>query len=125
TLAEVKRILGLAQILSGEGRRGRENCQASSDIALRLRDPWLISQTRLAMAEAIFAPSDAQAALAMVAAEQPNLRRWGQLESQWRHRWRQKSLRYSRFENRNRGRLGKSAFLSRFCHRNRQTCRDQ
>ena len=84
TLAEVKRILGLAQILSGEGRRGRENCQASSDIALRLRDPWLISQTRLAMAEAIFAPSDAQAALAMVAAEQPNLRRWGQLESQWR-----------------------------------------
>ena len=84
TLADVKRVLGLAQTLSGEARLGRENCQASAAIAAQLRDPWLISQTRLAMAEAILETGDAGRALAIAAEEQPNLKRWGQMESQWR-----------------------------------------
>jgi tetratricopeptide (TPR) repeat protein len=80
-LAEVRRIRGLAEVFSGERRQGLQNCQSSGAIASQLHDPWLMSQSRLALAQAMLQTGDAQRALAIVAEERANFERWGQVES--------------------------------------------
>lgn len=81
---EVKRILGLAQLLSGEKQAGKLSCEAAFEMASHQSDPWLLSKTLLALAEAQLETGDAQGALKSALKAQEIFSRAGQQASEWR-----------------------------------------
>ncbi len=79
---EAKRVLCLAQTFSGAAAAGRASCSEAVAGAQRIGDPWLISNTQLALAEALLENGDAAGALAQEV--QGNFARAGQQVSEWR-----------------------------------------
>jgi len=83
-LVEAKRALCLAQAFSGAPAAGRASCSEAVAGAQRIGDPWLISNTQLALAEALLENGDAAGALAQAQEAQGNFARAGQQVSEWR-----------------------------------------
>jgi serine/threonine-protein kinase len=78
-----KRVLGLAQVLSGAGRGGLRSCEEAAELAKSLNNFYLISKTMLALALARLENSDASGALAAALEAQERFARHGQLASEW------------------------------------------
>jgi tetratricopeptide (TPR) repeat protein/predicted Ser/Thr protein kinase len=76
--------LGLAQTRSGSMRQGRLLCEEAAVQAKGLGDPWLISETLLALAEAMLESGDARQGLENALRAQDRVARLGQRESEWR-----------------------------------------
>ena len=81
---QARRTLGLAQTLSGATRPGLLSCQEALEMAMRSGDPWLISKTQLALAEARLESDDAPGALTIALEAQTVFARSGQQDSEWR-----------------------------------------
>jgi serine/threonine protein kinase/Tfp pilus assembly protein PilF len=84
TLVEARRVLGLAQTLSGERAAGVATCKAALTGAEEAGDPWLISNARLALAEALLESNDAAGAQAHAQEAQASFTRSGRKVSEWR-----------------------------------------
>ena len=83
---EAKRVLCLSLALSGAAAAGRTSCSEAVAGAQRIGDPWLISNTQLALAEALLENGDAAGALAQAQAAQKNFARDERQVSEW-HAW--------------------------------------
>jgi ATP/maltotriose-dependent transcriptional regulator MalT len=75
---------GLAQTFSGATSRGKALCEEAVTAARRIGDPWLISFSQLALAQAQLESGDAADALANAQEAQVNFARGGQQISEWR-----------------------------------------
>jgi serine/threonine protein kinase/Tfp pilus assembly protein PilF len=75
--------LGLAQALSGAAREGQLKCEAAVTMARQSRDPSLLSQALLALAEALVQAGDSAAALKASLEAQQLFARFGQQDSEW------------------------------------------
>lgn len=84
TAIEARRVLGLAQAFTGSVREGRRLCEEALAMASEARNPWLLSQAQLALAEIALEANDAQGALTMALRAQESFRRAGQQASEWR-----------------------------------------
>jgi tetratricopeptide (TPR) repeat protein len=83
---DAKRVLGLAQTFSGAKPTGKISCSEALEMAKRMGDPWLISNTLLALAEAQLENGDATGALASAQEAQAMFARAGRQVSEW-HAW--------------------------------------
>ena len=81
---QAKRILGLAQTLSGSPDDGAMQCKDALNQATQSRDPWLISTTQTAYALALLEKGDAKDSLANALQAEALLERLGQQELTWR-----------------------------------------
>ncbi len=81
---ESKATLGLAQAFSGAKREGKQSCQEALDIAKRTGEEALISDTMLALAQALLENGDFDEGLSMALTVQDRLARHGEQESEWR-----------------------------------------
>jgi serine/threonine protein kinase/Flp pilus assembly protein TadD len=79
-----KSILGVAQTISGQAAAGRKQCEDAVTEARTLKDPFLLSQALLALAEAALNAGDAQAALNAASEAQQRFADAGQHEGEWR-----------------------------------------
>jgi serine/threonine protein kinase/uncharacterized protein HemY len=84
TAAQAKRILGLAQALSGAAREGKLLCEEAVTMAERSRDPWLLSRAQLALAETMFESGDTQGASTIALEAQASFARSMRQDSEWR-----------------------------------------
>jgi serine/threonine protein kinase/Tfp pilus assembly protein PilF len=84
TFVEAQRVLGLAQTFSGGRAAGIEKCEHALAGAKEVGDPWLISNARLALAEALLEGGDAAGALANAQEVQAVFANSGQKVSEWR-----------------------------------------
>jgi tetratricopeptide (TPR) repeat protein len=84
TAAEARRVLGLAQTLSGAHAVGINTCKEALTSAQQVGDPWLISNAQLALAEALLEGGDAAGALAVAREAQASFSRFGQKVSESR-----------------------------------------
>jgi tetratricopeptide (TPR) repeat protein/predicted Ser/Thr protein kinase len=84
TAVEARRVLGLAQTLSGARDAGIEMCKDALAGAREVGDPWLISNVQLTLAEALLEGGDAAGALANAQEAQASFARGGQKASEWR-----------------------------------------
>lgn len=76
--------LGLALARSGQTGAGRKRCEEAVQMARGLRNPHVLAEALLALAEAALATGDAQAAMTFVLEAQPRLVAGKQSESEWR-----------------------------------------
>lgn len=76
-------VLGLAQARSGQAAAGRSNCEHAVQLARGLRDPRVLSDALLALAEAALAAGDPQTALTVGAEAQQKFSGAKQVESEW------------------------------------------
>jgi serine/threonine protein kinase/Tfp pilus assembly protein PilF len=81
---EAKRVIGLSLGLSGAAGEGRRWCEEASEMAMRSKNPWLISRTQLSLSEVLLESGDAQAALTNARAAQNAFAQSGQRASEWR-----------------------------------------
>jgi tetratricopeptide (TPR) repeat protein len=81
---EAKRIRGLALALSGRASEGKQSCEEALQAATAKNNPYLISKTRLALAESLLESGDAQGALTFALRAQESFARAGQQASEWR-----------------------------------------
>ena len=79
-----KFTLGLARVFSGAAREGRQSCEEAVAMATRTGDPWLLSKSQLALAEAVLESGDAQDALSNALGAKEAFARSGQQDSEWR-----------------------------------------
>jgi tetratricopeptide (TPR) repeat protein len=79
-----KSIRGLARASSGQGAAGRKDCEEAVNEARSMKDPYLLSQALLALAEAALNAGDADAALSTASEAQQRFGGAGQRESAWR-----------------------------------------
>jgi tetratricopeptide (TPR) repeat protein len=79
-----KSIRGLARASSGQGAAGRKDCEDAVNEARSMKDPYLLSQALLALAEAALNAGDAQAALNTASEAQQRFAAAAQHESAWR-----------------------------------------
>jgi hypothetical protein len=84
SIIQAKRILGIANALSGSAADGANQCKEALDLANQSQDPWLISTTQAAYAQALLEKGDAQNALVNALQAQALFERIGQLELTWR-----------------------------------------
>jgi hypothetical protein len=84
TATEAMRVQGLAQALGGAARAGQERCAEVLERATRSGDPWLVSETQLALAEAMLENKDAQGALHLVQQALESFVHSSQTDSEWR-----------------------------------------
>ncbi|HEX8456986.1 MAG TPA: tetratricopeptide repeat protein [Pyrinomonadaceae bacterium] len=84
TSVEARRVKGLAQALSGAHASGINACREALTNAKEVGDPWLISNTQLALAEALIESGDAAGALSNAQEAQASFARFGQKVSEWR-----------------------------------------
>ena len=84
TTAEANAALGLAAALSGDRGRGKTLCEESVREARAAGDPWLVSGSLLALAEALLEAGDAEGALAAAQEARDAFARTGQAASEWR-----------------------------------------
>jgi tetratricopeptide (TPR) repeat protein len=82
TSVSLARILGLAQIQSGDRKAGREKCQEAFAAALKLNDPGELLDARLALMEALLVARDSAQALNVFHDLEPTLA--AHPESRWR-----------------------------------------
>ena len=82
--ASARRALGVARIRSGSMRLGRLLCEEAAEQAKRLCDPRLISETLLALAEAMLDSGDAPRGLENAVRAQEQVAQFGQQDSEWR-----------------------------------------
>lgn len=82
-LVEAKRVLGLAQAVSGARREGLRSCGEAVEMATRSNNAHLIEKTTLALAQAMLESGDAQGALTTALRAQEGFARHGQLISDW------------------------------------------
>lgn len=83
-VAEAKSAQGLALALSGQAGRGRALCEESVLKSVDTRDPWLISNSELALAETLLEAGEPQAAREAALRAQVIAARAGRVESEWR-----------------------------------------
>jgi tetratricopeptide (TPR) repeat protein len=81
---EAMRVQGLAQALGGAARQGQERCAEAVERATRSGDPWLLSETQLALAEAMLENRDAQGALPLAQQALESFQHSDQIDSEWR-----------------------------------------
>jgi ATP/maltotriose-dependent transcriptional regulator MalT len=81
---EAKRALGLAQVHSGAREEGKRSSQEALEMARQNGSQRLLSNTLLALAEALLESGDAQGALENARQAQESCAPAGQLESEWR-----------------------------------------
>jgi serine/threonine protein kinase/ATP/maltotriose-dependent transcriptional regulator MalT len=75
--------LGLAQALSGATGEGRFKCEAAVTMARQSRDPSLLSEALLALAEALLQTGDSAGTLKASLESQPLFEQFGQQDSEW------------------------------------------
>lgn len=80
---EANYTLGLAQALSGAAREGRSKCEQAVEIATQSKDPAVLSEALLALAEARLLSGDAAGALTTALSSQEILGRLGKQDSEW------------------------------------------
>ncbi len=78
TAVEANYTLGLAQAFSGAAREGRSKCEQAVEIATQSKDPALLSEALLALAEAQLLSGDAAGALTTALRSQEILGAFGQ-----------------------------------------------
>ena len=83
TAVRARATLGLAQARSGQTGPGRKSCEEAVQLARTIRDPRLLSDALLALAEAMLASGDAQTALKTASEAQQRFSGAKQLESEW------------------------------------------
>jgi ATP/maltotriose-dependent transcriptional regulator MalT len=83
-IIEAKRVLGLAQVFSGAKSEGKLMCEEAVNLATLANDPWLLSQARLALAEALLESDDVKGASTNALQAQESFARSGQQASEWR-----------------------------------------
>jgi len=83
TAIEANFTLGLAQVLSGETRQGRIQCEQAVEIATQSKDPAFLSEALLALAEAQMLNADAAGALTTALRAQEILAGMGRQDSEW------------------------------------------
>jgi tetratricopeptide (TPR) repeat protein len=83
---EAMRVQCLAQALNGSAREGQKLCAEVVERAKSSGDPWLLSETRLALAEAMLENKDAPGALEQAQGALESFVRSGQVDSEWRAR---------------------------------------
>jgi tetratricopeptide (TPR) repeat protein len=83
TAIEVKSTLGLALAQSG-AKGGERLCQEATELAVSYRDPRLLSNALLALAEVKLLTGDAPQALNLAQQAAEHFARSGQTESEWR-----------------------------------------
>jgi serine/threonine protein kinase/Tfp pilus assembly protein PilF len=81
---EAMRVQGLAQALGGAAREGQKLCAEVVERATRSADPWLISETQLALAEAMLENRNAQGATPLAQQALESFVHSGQTDSEWR-----------------------------------------
>ena len=84
TAVQARRVLGLARLNSGAKQAGKSSCQEALEMAKQMGNPWLVSKTQLALAEALLENGEMEAALATISQAQESFTRSGQTESAWR-----------------------------------------
>jgi tetratricopeptide (TPR) repeat protein len=84
TAIEARLVLGLVQVLSGAPQEGRKTCEEADKMAGLTGDPWLISRSALALAEASLESGDAASALTHALRAQEVIARIGDQEAEWR-----------------------------------------
>jgi tetratricopeptide (TPR) repeat protein len=82
-IIRAKRVLGLAQILSG-GPSGKSLCDEALELATKIKEPRLISTSQLFLAEALLSNGDASTALSTALSAAETFGRLGQTDSEWR-----------------------------------------
>jgi len=83
-VTEAKLTRGLAQTFSGAAARGKLLCEEAVTAARDIGDPWLISFSQLALAQAQLESGDATGALKNAQEAQVDFARGGQQVSEWR-----------------------------------------
>jgi serine/threonine protein kinase/Flp pilus assembly protein TadD len=81
---EAKRIRGLALAFSGRASEGKQSCEEALQAATNQNNPYLISETQLALALVLLESGDARGALASALRAQESFARAGQQASEWR-----------------------------------------
>lgn len=82
--ADARYILGLAQALMGQTRKGLATCRQAIQTATRFNDAGLLPKAQLALAEVMLEDGDAQGALANALDAQVKLAQTKRQESEWR-----------------------------------------
>ena len=82
-IVRAKRVLGLAQTMSGAAREGRHTCADALDAATRANTPYLIAAASLALAQAMFEDNDTAGALKTALSAEATFAQNGQLASDW------------------------------------------
>jgi tetratricopeptide (TPR) repeat protein len=75
--------LGLAQSASGTPKAGDAKCQEAVEMARKSGDPYLLSESLLALAEVLMQTGDADGALKAALESQELFRRSGKQDSEW------------------------------------------
>jgi Tfp pilus assembly protein PilF len=83
-VVRAKSLRGLARASTGQGAAGKKDCEDAVTEARSMKDPYLLSQALLALAEAALNTGDAQAALNVSGEAQQRFAEAGQNESAWR-----------------------------------------
>ena len=83
SIIEGKRILGLAMALSNQKRDGMKFCKEAVELAEQLKEPWVLSKTRLTLAGAQLENGDTEDALTGALAAQETFTRTLQQDSEW------------------------------------------
>ncbi|MCM3905303.1 MAG: tetratricopeptide repeat protein [Pyrinomonadaceae bacterium] len=83
TAVEANYTLGLAQALSGAASEGRNQCERAVEIATQSKDPALLSEALLSLAETQLLSGDAAGALTTAINAQEILGRVGKQDSEW------------------------------------------
>ena len=83
SIIQAKRVVGLANALSGAAAEGRAFCKEALELAEKTKDPWAVSKAQLAYAETLLEAGDTQNALANALAAQEAFARSGQEDSSW------------------------------------------
>jgi tetratricopeptide (TPR) repeat protein len=84
SIIEGKRILGLATALTDPKGDGTKLCKEAVELAEQLKDPWILSKSRLALAETLLESGDADNALTNALAAQETFSKTLQQDSEWR-----------------------------------------
>ncbi|HSE32872.1 MAG TPA: tetratricopeptide repeat protein [Pyrinomonadaceae bacterium] len=84
SLIQAKRILGIAQALSGSAGDGATQCKQALDLANQAKDPWLISTTQADYAQVLLEKGDAQNAVTNALEAEALFEKLGQQELAWR-----------------------------------------
>jgi tetratricopeptide (TPR) repeat protein len=84
SIIQAKRILGVANALSGSADVGVTQCKEAFDLANQSQDPWLISTTQLAYAQVLLEKGDAQNALTNALQAEALFEKLGHQELPWR-----------------------------------------
>ncbi len=84
SIIQAKRVLGLANGLTGATHEGRALCKEALDLSEKAKDPWLVSKAQLAYAEVLLESGDAQNALANALSAEESFVRSEQHDSAWR-----------------------------------------